>query len=134
MTRFKKVTRTRKPIQFDLNSLVSRMNGWSRPLRIGLATLIAVLWVGFGIAVLSLVLPSDTFQNPDSALNVVIGLTVLGVLLYGLGWTLMVGFDVDPDLPWQASRASAYFVLAGGLVVGLLLLAVIFGILYAYVF
>lgn len=134
MTRLKKVTRTSKPVHFDLNTLVRRMNGWSRPLRIGLATLIAVLWVGFGIAILSLALPSDTFQNPDSALNVVIGLTVLGVLLYGLGWTLMVGFDVDPDLPWQASRASAYFVLAGGLVVGLLLLAVIFGILYAYVF
>ncbi|MBZ0304878.1 MAG: hypothetical protein K8I82_02300 [Anaerolineae bacterium] len=134
MTRLKKVTHTRKPIQFELNTLVSRMNHWSRFLRIVLAALIAGLWVGFGITVLSLVLPSDTFQNPDSALNVVIGLTVLGVLLFSLGWALMVGFDFNPDLPWQASRASAYFVLAGGLVIGLLILAVIFGILYAYVF
>lgn len=136
MTRFKKVPRTtpRKPIRLHLNDFAARLDHWSRPLRIGVTTLVAVLWVGLSIVVLSLALPADTFQDPDSAFNVVVGLAVFGIALYGIGWALLVGFDLDPDTPWQASRASTYYVLSGGLVLTLLILGLIVGIFYAFVF
>ncbi len=125
--------RRRLTLRFDMDAFAGRMNTWSRPLRIAIATLTAVLWVGLLIAILNAVLPADSFQDPDSAFNIVLGLSIFGMVLYGVGWALLVGFDLDPDQPWQAKRPAVYYLLSGGIALTLIVLGVIVGVFYAFV-
>jgi hypothetical protein len=62
--------------------------------------------------------------SPDSTqLNLYFGLvTAIGIGAYFFGWLWLVGFDQDENQPWVATRASAYYVLAG---TGVFLLALL---------
>ncbi len=58
---------------------------------------------------------------------------VLGVVLYGISWWALVGFDADPRTPWQAGLPAVAVVTAG--IAGLLLIVVLalFGLAFGYV-
>lgn len=128
-----KTTRRRLSFRIDANRLGEKINHWSRPLRITTATGVSVLWVGFLIGIFNLVLPSDVFSDPDSALKLVVGVTIFGFALYGIGWALLVGFDLNSENEWHAGRFAAYYVMSGWLVTALTVIGVIIGILYAFV-
>lgn len=115
-----------------LDVFVSRLNRWSRPLRIAIAT--------FTAAILTLIIGYITLQvfygNSASAETdytpFLIGVSLLGCGAYAFGWSRLVGFDLDEDRPWQASRASAYWIIAG--LFGLLIvgLAILGGLAFGY--
>ncbi|NJL94641.1 MAG: hypothetical protein HC915_13405 [Anaerolineae bacterium] len=52
----------------------------------------------------------------------------LGLIFYGLGWWLLVGFDWNPDQPWRARQAAVWYLLAGLAALVLSLLALLAGV------
>jgi len=58
---------------------------------------------------------------------------VLGVVIYGISWWALVGFDADPGDPWQAGLPAVVMVGAG--IAGLVLIVVLalFGLAFGYV-
>jgi len=57
-----------------------------------------------------------------------------GLLVYGVAWWALVGFDDNPQQPWQAGPAAVWLVAAGAAgLVALVMLAVL-GLAFGYLF
>ena len=56
-----------------------------------------------------------------------------GVLCYVIGWWALVGFDWNPDRPWQARAPAVYYVGAGAAGLLVLVVLIVFGLLFGYV-
>lgn len=76
----------------------------------------------FGIEVL------DT--DPDATAPLVI-VVVLGLVVYGVGWWSMVGFEVTEA--WQAGLPAVIFVAVGMLGLVVLVILVLFGLAFGYI-
>jgi len=59
-----------------------------------------------------------------------IAIAVVWLLVYGMGWSALVGFDWDDENPWQANRSASWMLILG-MIAGFLLL---FGCLYGFLF
>jgi len=57
----------------------------------------------------------------------------IGVVLYVIGWWLLVGFDADPEKPWQARPLTVGYVAAGVVVLVLLIMLALFGLAFGYI-
>lgn len=57
---------------------------------------------------------------------------VFGVILYGVGWWAMIGFDSDPRRPWEPGAPAVVYTAAGA--AGLVILAALalFGLAFGY--
>ncbi len=112
-----------------IEALVARLDRWPRPLRIGLNSGVAVLLLLVVGYALSLVL--DVSPEADNTLYFAL-VGGLGIALYALGWGLLVGFDWNPDIPWRAQRAAAYYLLSGLFALIVIFLALLAGLVYSY--
>lgn len=116
------------PPRIDL--FVKRVNMWSRATRIGMATFVSTiltLMVGY---VLHGMLLKDPYSSNLSLFYLLV--SGLGIVLYYVGWYLLGAFETDPEHPWIASRASVYYVLVGFAALGLVGLAIVGGLIFAY--
>jgi hypothetical protein len=110
--------------------LAQRINAWSRGLRILMTTLVtSILVLVFGFLLDLLILDTAGGQNATPYILIV---TTVGVLIYGFGWHLMVGFDWDVEHPWEAGRGAAYFILAGALGILAVIVGLLMGLAFGY--
>lgn len=121
-----------QPVPF-MDRLTALINRWRRPARIGIATLITVLTIGLLMGILSVFIPNSFYENRTASQLLVVVLALIGFLTYGLGWHTLVGFDMQDDQPWQATRRSAQYVLWGVAVLLASISGVIIGLFYGYV-
>jgi len=62
--------------------------------------------------------------------------SVVGVILYAVGWGVLVGFaDETPEQHdhWHATRNTAYYLIVAAIAVGLIILGVAYGLLWGVV-
>ncbi|NDJ75783.1 MAG: hypothetical protein GYB65_05960 [Chloroflexi bacterium] len=70
----------------------------------------------------------------DSTTTIVLVIVLgLGLAAYVVGWWAMVGFDLDPDRPWQAGTATVLYVAGGIIAQVLLLVLALFGLAFGYI-
>jgi len=120
------------------NPLVDRLAEWlarrSRLTRLLIAALIALILTGalslflFGYL---FAMPSGTFNvgpiNPSSILTItLVALAILGVVFYGIGWRVLVGFDVGDDALRPGRPAALWVLFAIIVLFGTLCLLVFF--------
>lgn len=111
----------------------TRINRWSRLLRVAVSlgvTVVLTLLVWLVLAEVFGLRPLDPEVDATVPLLLDVG---VALLLYGIGWWALVGFDLDAAQPWQAGSAAVWFVAAG--IAGLFILAmlVIFGLVFGYI-
>jgi hypothetical protein len=110
-----------------------RINRLPRLARVFLSLLITLEYTGLLWLLAVLVFDIDVFAtDPDTTWPLLLVLGV-GLVVYGVGWWAMVGFDWDPNRPWQAERPAVLFVAAGVLALILLVALVLFGLAFGYV-
>jgi hypothetical protein len=112
----------------DTNRLVQRINGWSKSSRMVITTLITIILMVVIVIPLDFYILKSDATGSQGILSLVI--LLLATIIYGVGWHWMLG--LDPNKQWQASRASAYFVLAG--IIGFIVLIVAIIVLGAAAF
>jgi len=113
-----------------LDALTQRLNQWSRGARIGMntfVTLMFILVVGF---IVDRLLLRAVYEERLSVWVPTLIISALGVVIYAGGWFLLVGYDWDAEKPWQARRASTLFVLSGLFAFGVIILAVVGGLVF----
>lgn len=128
-----KKPRDTSPLPAFTERLIVWIDRWARPLRIAMATyvtLVVIVMLGY---VMDLLILDQVYAGEISTTVPTLIITVLGVVTYGVGWWLLVGFDLNPDRPWQATFASAMWVILGAVGTLIILLALIFGYLFARV-
>lgn len=57
----------------------------------------------------------------------------IGVVLYAIGWWLLVGFEMDPERPWQAGTSAVLYVALGAAGLVLILILALYGLAVGYV-
>lgn len=90
----------------------ARIEAWPRLLRIILTMLISAALVLLAWLVLvELIGGGVTNTDPSPALTLMV--PVLGLLVYAVCWSALVGFKRPGDKTWHAGPSAPYFLLAG---------------------
>lgn len=122
---------TRSLWQMRMQRWTARLSRWSRWLRVTLSLIITLeLTVFVGLLVDSIVVGDALSQDVGARTTALVIIAVVGVVIYAVGWWALVGFDFDPDHPWQANAASVLFVLAGLIAFFVLAVLVVAGLLF----
>lgn len=113
--------------QADRMVAQSRIEQWAirldrlpRTARIALSLVITLILTAVVSVIVDRVLLSDM---ADSGTTPALIAVAVGVVLYGLGWWALVGFDGAPGAAWRAGAAAVLYVSAG--VAGLIVLVVL---------
>ena len=132
MAKKKSSNRHTQPVN-RIDVLTQRINDWSRRLRIVVTSALTLVYLLiFGIILDRFI--ADPVYNEELSIWVPsVIITVFGVAIYACGWFLLVGFDWDSDKPWVSRRASAYFVVTGLICFGIVLIALLAGLLYTLI-
>jgi hypothetical protein len=117
----------------------SRIDVWAGRLarlshlaRIVLALAIAVeLTVLLSVAVDRLLIDSVVDGEVDPRTPALIA-AVFGVILYGIGWWAMIGFDGDPGQPWKPGVPAVLYTAAGAAGLVILVVLALFGLAFGY--
>jgi protein-S-isoprenylcysteine O-methyltransferase Ste14 len=114
----------------SLDQFVKRINRWSRAARIGTASFVStILTLLVGYLLFGLLI-DDPYSDSITLFYLLV--SGVGIALYFLGWYWLGAFETNAEQPWVASRASAYYVLAGLLALVMVILAIIGGLIAAY--
>jgi len=104
---------------------LARLSHW---VRVFLALAIALeLTVLLSIAVDRLLLDAVVDGDVDPMTPALIAV-VFGVILYGIGWWAMIGFDS----PWQPGTPAVLYTAAGAAGLVILVALVLFGLAFGY--
>jgi hypothetical protein len=110
---------------------MARIDRMPRMTRIVLALFFTLVLVVLAWLVFSVLFGIEVFDpNPDATAPLVV-VVVLGLVVYGVGWWSMVGFEIDQ--PWQAGLPAVVFVTAGLLGLLLIVVLVLFGLAFGYI-
>src|SRR5690349_14971974 len=108
--------RTAKPQETPREPLIDRasnwLGSWPRVLRMLLNLVISAGLtgvVGLGLFSLLYLLPPDSLPLNTTTL-VLIGLSILGIVLYWVGWRVLIGFNWEAT-PHRPGRAALIWVL-----------------------
>lgn len=112
-----------------LDTLGVRIARLPRLLRMALAALVSAVITGaIGISAFTLLFQLPVNQLPENILTLMlIGLAAVGVVMYWVGWRVMLGFDFEEE-PLQPGRAAVLWLGFGVLV---LIVAVVLSIVAA---
>jgi hypothetical protein len=114
-----------------IDRIARRVGRIPRFSRILLATAISLVIVGLVALPMAFIIADQAAEG-----GVLYGPTIVIALVflvaYGLGWWALVGFDADPNQPWQADRPAGWMVVVGIVALVVLLLEVIFGLLFGF--
>ena len=122
----------RQPIN-RVDLLTQRINHWSRRLRIVVTSALTIVYLLIFGFILDRLIADRVYNDELSIWVPSIIITVIGVGIYAYGWFLLVGFDWDAEKPWIARRASAYFVIVGLICSGIVMVALLGGLLYTLI-
>lgn len=95
--------------------------------------IVLVLLVTLVLALLAWVVVDRIIVNEFGSMTPTFVAVAVGLLVYGVGWWALVGFEDNPQRPWHAGAKAVWFVAAGaaGLVTLVMLAAV--GLVFGYV-
>jgi hypothetical protein len=119
---------------------VSRMQIWAaridrmpRGVRVVLSLITTLELVVLAWVVMSELFGVDLFDSDPDLLVPLLIVLGLGLVFYGIGWWAMVGFDLDPALPWRAGRPAVLYLAAGIGALVLLIMLALFGLAFGYI-
>ncbi len=55
-----------------------------------------------------------------------------GVIVYVIGWWVLVGFDWNPGQPWRAGKGAVLFAVIGAAALIVLMVLALYGLLFGY--
>lgn len=102
--------------------------------RIGLNAIISLMvMVVLGLPIVLITAGSqvNSVESGEVLYLPTIVIAVLWLVLYGVGWWALVGFDWDVEQEWRAQRTSVYVVLLGAAAFVITIFGCIFGLLFA---
>jgi len=114
--------------------LAGRIQRWRRPTRIALASFLALVLVTVVSFFVDRLLLQQVYDEELSVWVPTLIIAGVGIGAYWLGWRLLVGFDWDEERPWQASRASALYVVLGLAGVAFIILWILSGLASGFLF
>jgi hypothetical protein len=114
--------------------LAMRIQRWRRPTRIALSSFLALVLVTVVSFFVDRLLLQQVYDEELSVWVPTLIIAGVGVGAYWLGWRLLVGFDWYEERPWQASRASALYVVVGLVGVALIVLGILSGLASGFLF
>lgn len=110
-----------------------RINRWPRLTRVIVSLAVTVI-----LTLLAWLLLAEIFglkpldAETDATLPLLLDVGV-ALFLYALGWWALVGFDLDPNRPWQAGSVAVLYVAAGVAGAFILIMLFIFGLAFGYI-
>jgi TRAP-type C4-dicarboxylate transport system permease small subunit len=116
-----------------VEKIAARVDRMSRPARIAINMVISLLVVAVLGLPVTLLFAGDASEGSVLYAPSII-VAVIWLIIYGVGWWALVGFDVDPQQPWQAGKPAVWVTVLGAGAAFVLLLEIIFGLLYGLVF
>jgi hypothetical protein len=121
------------PVATRIGLWASRLNRLSRTGRVVLTWLITLELVALVSIFVDKLLIDQVIQGDVGAMTPALIEAGIGAVLYLLGWWLLVGFDSDPQNPWQARTSTVLYVAAGVAVLILLIVLALFGLAFGYI-
>jgi hypothetical protein len=104
-----------------IDRITYRAQSMSRPTRIVINTLISLLIVALiGLPIMFFIAGDDSGESGGTSTMPVTILAVLWLIIYGVGWWALVGFDIEEE--WQPGRPAGWMLVVG--IGGLLLLII----------
>ncbi len=116
-----------------IDQWTAQLNRLSRTGRVVLSLLITLELVILVSLVVDKLLIDRVVRGDMGAMTPALIEAGIGVVLYVFGWWVLVGFDSDPQNPWQARPRTVWYVAAGVVVLGLLIILALFGLAFGYI-
>lgn len=117
-----------------LDRLANWVDSLSRPTRIiinmGISLLVMAL---LGVPIVLLTAGDVNSAGGEVLYIPTVVISVVWLLVYGFGWSALVGFDWDDTNPWQASHSAGWMIILGLAAGFLAIFACLYGLLFALV-
>lgn len=112
-----------------IDKITYRAQGMSRPTRIIINTLISLLIVALiGVPMMFLIAGDDSAEGGGASTLPVTIIAVLWLIIYGVGWWALVGFDIEEE--WQPGRPAGWMLVVGIGALLILIIEIVAGLLF----
>lgn len=121
---------TRTPSRTRL--IANRISRMRRPTRILLSAAISLILVILASLIIDRLFIQGVYEGDVDPMTPALVVVGLGLVFYGVGWWAMVGFDLDPDHPWQAGIPAVAYVSVGLIGFVLMIILILLGLVIGY--
>ena len=123
---------TRQQPASRIDQIAARINRMPRTTRIIVSVAVTLILVILASLVIDRIFIQGVYDGKVDPMTPALVAVALGLVLYGLGWWSMVGFDLDSNRPWQAGRAAVIYIALGGAGLILTIVLIAFGLVFGY--